>query len=143
MNAKTEREPCEPSPTISSQPSDKPTYAERGREIAELVLMGLKLGVTEEQQQRQRQQEAARSLQPAVAGTPSPRSGIYEKVGPRDGAKSESEASAARRVLANKRPKRKLRAVYKAAGKSQAVPLMAEPRVSPARGQNFYVAEPE
>ncbi len=59
MKAKNKQEPCEPSPTLSSPPSDKPTYAERGREIAELVLKGLKLRVTAEQEQ-QRLKEAGR-----------------------------------------------------------------------------------
>jgi hypothetical protein len=73
--------------------------------------MGLKLGVAAEQEQRQRLQEAASSLHPSTPGTPAPHSGIYKKVGPHGNAKSEQAISAAGHILANKKPKRKLRSV--------------------------------
>jgi hypothetical protein len=49
-----------PSPTQSSQPSDATTVAERGHEIADLLLRGLQEGVLAEQDQQRRLKRAER-----------------------------------------------------------------------------------
>ena len=49
MKSENEREPCGPSPAMSPPPSDAATAAERGREIADLLLRGLQEGVEVEQ----------------------------------------------------------------------------------------------
>jgi hypothetical protein len=62
MKSKNAAEPCAPSQNISSPPSDAPTVAERGREIAELLLRGLQESVLTEQEQERRQDRATRAL---------------------------------------------------------------------------------
>ena len=62
MKSETGAEPCAPSPTISSRPSDAATVAERGREMADLLLRGLQEGVLTEQEQERRQDRATQAL---------------------------------------------------------------------------------
>jgi len=62
MKSKNEREPCMPSPTISPSPSDAVTVAERGREIADLLVQGLQAGVRAEQETERRLERASREI---------------------------------------------------------------------------------
>ena len=69
MKSKNGAEPSVQSPTISSPPSEGATAAERGREIADLLLRGLQEGVLTEQEQERRQNRAMRAVQPEAAKT--------------------------------------------------------------------------
>ncbi len=60
MKSESDQEPTMPSPIVSSLPSDAVPIAERGRELAELLLYGLKEGVRAEQEQLQSQEQATR-----------------------------------------------------------------------------------
>jgi hypothetical protein len=51
-----------PSPNTSSQPSAAATAAERGREVADLLLQGLQKGVLAEQEQELRLDRATQKL---------------------------------------------------------------------------------
>ena len=69
MKPKNGAEPSVQSPTISLPPSDSATVAERGREIADLLLRGLQEGVLTEQEQERRQNRAMRTAQSEEANT--------------------------------------------------------------------------
>lgn len=55
MKSKNGEDLSAPSPTTSSPPFDGATVAERGREIADILLHGLQEGVLAEQEQESRQ----------------------------------------------------------------------------------------
>ncbi|HLK59583.1 MAG TPA: hypothetical protein VKU00_23685 [Chthonomonadaceae bacterium] len=67
MKSENEREPCGPSPAMSPPPSDAATVAERGREIADLLLRGLQEGVEAEQEENRRLERALQKVEPKAA----------------------------------------------------------------------------
>lgn len=69
MKSKNGAEGSAPFPTISSPSSDGGTVAERGREIADLLLRGLQEGVLTEQEQERRQNRAMQIAQSEASKT--------------------------------------------------------------------------
>jgi hypothetical protein len=67
LKSENEREPCGPSPAVSPPPSDAGTVAERGREIADLLLRGLQEGVVAEQEEERRLEWALQKVKPKAA----------------------------------------------------------------------------